>query len=56
MSGMIPAEVMAECQQESREVMRQGKPVNKAAAAVIIAIWLLLAALAVRLLAGFVIR
>jgi uncharacterized membrane protein YkvA (DUF1232 family) len=53
---MIPAEVMAECEEKSREVMRQGKPVNKAAAAVIIVIWLILAVLVVRLLAGFVMR
>ena len=53
---MIPAEVLAECQLKSREVMRHGKPVNKLAAAVIIAIWVLLAGLAVRFLAGFVTR
>jgi uncharacterized membrane protein YkvA (DUF1232 family) len=51
---MIPAQVLAECQQKSREAMRQAKPVNKIAAAVIIAIWLVLALLALRLLAGFV--
>ena len=44
---MIPAEVMAECRERSREVMAQGKPVNWVAAGVIVAIWLLLAALAV---------
>lgn len=49
---IIPPEVMAECQQKSREVMQQGKPVNKLAAAVIIAVWLLLAIVAVRFLAG----
>lgn len=53
---MIPPDVLAECQQKSREVMRQGKPVNKAAAIVIIAVWLLLAVLAVRLVTGFVIQ
>ncbi len=50
---MIPADVWGECQEKSREVMKQGKPVNKAAAVIIIAIWLLLAALAVRIVAGF---
>ncbi len=50
---LIPPEVLAECQEKSREVMKQGKPVNKRAAAVIVAIWLLLAVLAVRLVAGF---
>lgn len=53
---MIPADVMVECLEKSREVMRQGKPVNKAAAVVIIAIWILLAILVVRFLAGFVMR
>ncbi len=52
---MIPADVLAECQQKSREGMKQGKPVNRLAAVVIIAVWLLLAALVVRFLAGFVI-
>ena len=48
---MIPRAVMAECRERAREAMRQGKPVNRAAAVVIIAIWLLLAALAVALVA-----
>ncbi len=53
---MIPGEVLAECQEKSREVMKQGKPVNKVAAVVIIAIWLLLAALAIRLAVSFLVR
>jgi uncharacterized membrane protein YkvA (DUF1232 family) len=40
---MIPPDVLAECQEKSREVIRQGKPVNKIAAAIIIAIWIGLA-------------
>ncbi len=44
---MIPAAVLTECRDRAREVMKQGKPVNRAAAAIIIAIWLLLAILAV---------
>jgi uncharacterized membrane protein YkvA (DUF1232 family) len=44
---MIPAEVMVECRVRAQEVMQQGKPVNRAAAAVIIGIWLLIAALVV---------
>jgi uncharacterized membrane protein YkvA (DUF1232 family) len=44
---MIPPEVMAECREKAQEVMRQGKPVNKIAAAVIVLIWLALAAVAV---------
>ncbi len=53
---MIPAEVLAECQEKSREVMKQGKPANRAAAAALIVIWLLLAALAIRFVAGFIAR
>ncbi|HUW13259.1 MAG TPA: YkvA family protein [Anaerolineae bacterium] len=44
---MIPPQVMAECREKAQEVMRQGKPVNRAAAMVIVAVWLLLAGLAV---------
>ena len=51
---MIPPDVLAECQEKSRQVMKQGKPVNKIAAVIIVAIWILLAALIVRLLLGFV--
>jgi uncharacterized membrane protein YkvA (DUF1232 family) len=51
---MIPPDVLAECQEKSREVMQQGKPVNKVAAAIIIAIWIVLAVWVVRVLWGFV--
>ncbi len=44
---MIPPIVLAECRDKAREVMKQGKPVNRIAAAIIIAIWLLLATLAI---------
>ncbi|HYO48299.1 MAG TPA: YkvA family protein [Chloroflexia bacterium] len=44
---MIPAPVLAECREKSRAAMQSGKPVNWIAAGVIIAIWLLLAVLAV---------
>lgn len=47
---MIPPEVMAECREKTHEGMAQGKPMNRAAAAVIIATWLLLAALTVALI------
>jgi uncharacterized membrane protein YkvA (DUF1232 family) len=46
---MIPAEVLAECRERAR-VEIGDKPVNWAAAVVIIGVWLLLAALAVVLL------
>ena len=48
---MIPQTVLAECREKARTAIGQGKPTNWAAAAVIIAIWLLLAALAVMVLA-----
>ena len=44
---MIPPAVLAECRAKSQEVMKQGKPVNRAAAVVIITIWVLLAALVI---------
>ena len=47
---MIPPPVMAECREKARDAMSdQGKPVNRAAAALIIAVWLLLAAGAILL-------
>jgi uncharacterized membrane protein YkvA (DUF1232 family) len=41
---MIPPSVMHDCRQQARLAMEQGKPTNWAAAAAIIAIWLLIAA------------
>ena len=41
---MIPAVVLVECRAKAKEVMAAGKPVNWAAAVVIISIWLLVAA------------
>jgi uncharacterized membrane protein YkvA (DUF1232 family) len=46
---LIPPDVFAECRQNAHELMSQGKPVNRAAAFVIVATWLLLAAGAVAL-------
>ncbi len=43
---MIPEEVLAECRRKSQEAMREGKPVNHAAAAIVFAVWLLLTAAA----------
>lgn len=48
---MIPAPVLAECRERAREVIARGKPVNKVAAAVIVAVWVALAVLAVLLVA-----
>jgi uncharacterized membrane protein YkvA (DUF1232 family) len=42
---MIPVEVMTECREKAEAVMAQGKPMNWVAAGIIIAVWLLLAAL-----------
>lgn len=47
---MIPQNVLSECREKAQEAMSQGKPANRAAAGAIIAIWLLLAALAVALI------
>jgi hypothetical protein len=45
---MIPGEVLAEYRKRSQEVMKEGKkPVSHAAAVVVVAVWLLLAALSV---------
>ena len=46
---MIPPAVLAECREKAQAIMSQGRPTNWVAAGVIIAIWLLLAALAVLL-------
>ena len=42
---MIPKDVMRECREKARDLMAQEIPVNKAAAAIIIGIWAMLAAL-----------
>jgi uncharacterized membrane protein YkvA (DUF1232 family) len=47
---LIPPQVMAECRQKSAEVMAQGKPLMRSAVIVIVAIWLLLAALGILLI------
>lgn len=44
---LVPPGVMAECRAKAQEVMRQGKPVNWLAAAVIVAVWLAVAGLVV---------
>jgi uncharacterized membrane protein YkvA (DUF1232 family) len=47
---MIPQAVLAECREKAQAAMSQGKPTNWTAASVIIALWLLLAVLAVILI------
>ncbi|MEG4586998.1 YkvA family protein [Microcoleus sp. MOSTC5] len=37
---MIPPQVLAECRQKAAAQIQRGKPINRAAAAVIIAIWM----------------
>lgn len=39
---MVPAPVLADCQEQAQSVMERGKPTNWIAAGVIVAIWLLL--------------
>ncbi|MFL5732051.1 MAG: YkvA family protein [Chloroflexia bacterium] len=51
---MIPPEVLAECREAARERLAEGRPANWVAAAIIVAIWLLLGALGVALLARIV--
>jgi uncharacterized membrane protein YkvA (DUF1232 family) len=51
---MIPPVVMAECREKAQTLMSQSRPRNWIAAAIIVAIWLLLAALAVILLAQII--
>ena len=50
---MIPEEVMTECRERSQEIMLQGKPVNRIAAIVIIAIWIIFAAIAIDLILNY---
>jgi uncharacterized membrane protein YkvA (DUF1232 family) len=42
---LVPPDVMAECRARAEAMAATGKPVSRAAAAVIVGIWLLLAAL-----------
>lgn len=48
---MIPVEVIAESRDKARTIIASGKPVNRAAAVVIVAIWLLLATLGIAVIA-----
>lgn len=47
---MIPPAVLAECREKAQAVMSQGRPTNWVAAALIVAVWLLMATLAVVLI------
>jgi hypothetical protein len=49
---MIPPAVLAECRQKARTVVAEGRPVNRVAAWVVLAAWVLLAGLAAYLLWG----
>lgn len=40
---MIPPELLAECREQARETLANGKPVSRGAAAVIVAVWIGLA-------------
>ena len=46
---MIPAEVFAECQEKARGVQKGERPVSRAAAVVVVAVWLVCVVLAVLL-------
>lgn len=47
---LIPSNVLSACREEAGRVLAQGKPVNRRAAAIIVGLWLALAALLVVLL------
>ncbi len=47
---MIPAPVMAECREQAHAALAEGKPTSWVAASIIIAIWLLLAALGIAII------
>jgi uncharacterized membrane protein YkvA (DUF1232 family) len=42
---LVPCDVLSECRAKAQETIKNGKPVSRAAGAVIVAIWILLAAL-----------
>jgi len=48
---MVPALVRAECRAKAQEAVDNGRPTNWVAAGIVVAIWLLLAALALMLVA-----
>ncbi len=48
--SMIPDNVMAESREKAKDIIGQGKPVNRAAAVTIILIWVLLAVLSIVLI------
>lgn len=50
---MIPKEVLAECREKAKDIMLQGKPVNRVAAIVIIGIWIALAIIAVTVMVRY---
>ena len=47
---LIPVPVLAECRERAADVLAEGMPVSRAAAAIVIGTWLLLAALCVFLI------
>jgi uncharacterized membrane protein YkvA (DUF1232 family) len=44
---MVPSSVLAECRARAQEIMLNGKPTSRVAAAIIVLIWIALAALCV---------
>jgi len=52
---LVPPPVLAECRGRAQEVMMKGRPVSRMAGAVIIAIWVALAALCVAWVYGAVV-
>ncbi len=51
---LIPADVMSECRAKAQTAMSAGRPVNRWGAVIIVAIWVLLAALGIWLVVRWV--
>jgi len=48
--SMIPSNVMIECREKAQEIIRQGKPIYRIVAVIIVSIWILLTAVAIVLI------
>ena len=50
---MIPEKVLAEYREQAKEIMLQGKPVNRIAAIVIVGIWIVVATIAIAVMVKY---
>jgi uncharacterized membrane protein YkvA (DUF1232 family) len=53
---MIPAEVMTEARQQAEELLRQGEPISRAGAVIVIVIWLMVLAVVIWLIVSRLIK